>query len=97
MRYLVEKGLRYLFYVSIGASLVLVTTPNLAGAFPGSSAFILWPITGLLAYVLHLFEDTGMLNSLLGSVRSAERKVAPPTLKLARLATTPPSAKVQHV
>lgn len=96
MRYLVEKGLRYLFYVIIGASLVLVTTPSLAGAFPGSSAFILWPITGLLAYVLHLFEDTGKLNNLLGSVRS-ELKVAPSTLKLAGLAAPAPSAKVQQI
>jgi hypothetical protein len=97
MRYLVEKGLRYLFYVIIGASLVLVTTPSLAGAFPGSSAFILWLITGLLAYVLHLFEDTGKLDNLLGSVRAVERKVAPATLKLAHLATPASSAKVQRI
>lgn len=96
MRYLVEKGLRCLFYVIIGASLVLVTTPSLAGAFPGSSAFFLWPITGLLAYVLHLFEDTGKLNNLLGSVRS-ELKVAPSTLKLAGLAAPASSAKVQQI
>ena len=97
MRYLVEKGLRYLFYVIIGASLVLVTTPSLAGAFPGSSAFILWPITGLLAYVLHLFEDTGKLNALLGSVLSAERKAAPPALRLARLAVRAAAAKAQQI
>lgn len=97
MRYLVEKGLRYLFYVIIGASLVLVTTPSLAGAFPGSSAFILWPITGLLAYVLHLFEDTGKLDNLLASVRSVERKAAPATLKLAGLAPSAPSAEVRQI
>lgn len=97
MRYLVEKGLRYLFYVIIGASLVLVTTPSLAGAFSGPSAFVLWPITGLLAYVLHLFEDTGKLNNLLASVRSVERKSTPSTLKLAGLAAPAPSAKVRQI
>lgn len=85
MRFLVEKGLRKLFYVIIGASLVLVTTPSLAGAFPGSSAFVLWPLTGLLAYLLHLFEDTGKLATSLGPARSSERKAEVSGVRLPKL------------
>lgn len=97
MGYVVEKGLRYLFYVIIGASLVLVTTPSLAGAFPGSSAFMLWPLTGLLAYLLHLFEDTGKLISLLGPARLAQRRAAPPSISLPRLSGTVAAAEVQQI
>jgi hypothetical protein len=81
----VASGLRYFFYVIIGASLVLVTTPGLAQAFPGSSAFFLWPLTGLLAYLLHLFEDTGKLSDLLRPVRSLERRAAASSTRLPRL------------
>ncbi|MEX0790271.1 MAG: hypothetical protein WD178_05785 [Actinomycetota bacterium] len=89
MRFLVSKGLRYLFYVMIGASLVLVTTPSLAGAFPGSGSQVLWPITGLLAYLLHLFEDTGKLAGLL---RPADRKSA-----IAGLSSGVPSKSIEQV
>lgn len=78
MRNPVAKGLRNLFYVIIGASLVLVTTPGLAGAFPGSSVFVLWPLTGLLAYLLHLFEDTGKQS------RSIETKAAASSHRLSK-------------
>jgi hypothetical protein len=81
----VAKGLRYFFYFIIGASLVLVTTPSLAHAFPGASAFFLWPLTGLLAYLLHLFEDTGKLSDLLRPVRSVERRAAASSTRLSRL------------
>jgi len=88
MRFLVEKGLRKLFYVIIGASLVLVTTPSLAGAFPGSSAFVLWPLTGLLAYLLHLFEDTGKPATLHGPALSPERKAEAGRVRLPKLTGT---------
>lgn len=85
MRGLLEKGLRYFFYVIIGASMVLVTTPSLAEAFPGSSVFLLWPMTGLLAYLLHVFEDTDKLAKLLRRSRPASRRSSSSIGRLPRL------------
>lgn len=65
MRFFVERGVRCSFYVIIGLSMVLVTTPDLSGAFHFSGALFLWPVIGLLTYFLHLFEDTGKLASVL--------------------------------
>ena len=73
MRFLVERGVRHAFYVIIGLSMVLVTTPSLLGALPASGTVYLWPLIGLLAYFLHLFEDTGKLASFLRSGRGARR------------------------
>jgi hypothetical protein len=93
----VARGLRYFFYFIIGASLVLVTTPSLAHAFPGASAFFLWPLTGLLAYLLHLFEDTGKLGDLLRPVRSVERKAADSSTRLSRLSAGSPGRPAEQL
>lgn len=73
MRLSVDRGLRYAFYVIIGSSMVLVTTPSLLGALPASGAVYLWPLIGLLAYFLHLFEDTGKLAPFRRSGRIVKR------------------------
>lgn len=65
MRFFVERGVRYSFHVIIGLSMVLVTTPDLSDALHSAGAVFLWPVIGLLAYFLHLFEDTGKLAWLL--------------------------------
>lgn len=71
MRCLAKRGARCLFYVIVGVSMVVVITPSPANAFTGSQAFHLWPLIGLLAYLLHLFEDTGKPASI---VRTADRR-----------------------
>jgi hypothetical protein len=73
MRFSLERRLRKLFHLFIGFTLILVITPSLAGALPGSGA-ALWPLIGLLAYVLHLFEDTGKLSLVLRSGWPGERE-----------------------
>ena len=72
MRFSLEQSLRCLFHVFIGFSLVLVITPSLAGALPGSGAAV-WPLIGLLAYLLHLFEDTGKRPLILRTGWSSDR------------------------
>lgn len=67
MQCLIERGARCLFYAATGFSMVIVTTPSLANAFTGSQAVHLWPLIGLLAYLLHLFEDTGKPASAAGN------------------------------
>lgn len=74
MRFSVERSLRSLFHLFIGFSLILVITPSLAGALPGTGA-ALWPLIGLLAYLLHLFEDTGKLSFILHPGRRSERSL----------------------
>ena len=73
MRFSIERSLRSLFHLFIGFFLILVITPSLAGALPGTGA-ALWPLIGLLAYLLHLFEDTGKLSAILHSGRRGECK-----------------------
>jgi hypothetical protein len=73
MRFSVERSLRSLFHLFIGFSLILVITPSLSGALPGTGA-ALWPLIGLLAYLLHLFEDTGKLSAILRSGWQNERR-----------------------
>lgn len=88
MRWILEKGLRYFFYTIVGASMVLVTTPSLAAAFPGPSAFLLWPMTGLLAYVLHVFEDADKLARLLHRNSAAGRRSPASAGRLPRLGSS---------
>lgn len=69
----VRRSMKGAFYGLIGLLLILITTPSLVTALTGSGAagsVALWPLAGLLAYFLHLFEHTGESNPALGSTRA---------------------------
>lgn len=75
MRFFFERGMRFFFYGTVGLSMVLVTTPSLAKAFHASGAPFLWPLIVLLAYLLHLFEDTDKPANVFRAGHAAERRV----------------------
>lgn len=73
----VRRSMRGVFYGLTGLLLILITTPSLVTALTGSSAaksVALWPLAGLLAYFLHLFEHTGESNPALGSTRATSHE-----------------------
>lgn len=93
MRFFLEGGGRNVFYLLVGLSMVLVTTPSLSGALPASGAVFLWPLIGLLAYFLHLFEDAGKLASIPQRRRPAEATFGVPQQDMpGRMRPCPPSA-----
>lgn len=73
MRFLVERGVRHSFYVITGLSMVLVITPDFSGVFHSAGAIFVWPVIGLLAWLVQQFEDTGRLASHLRNGHSGPR------------------------